>query len=472
MAKRIARSFRLADGFSSELFRSTVCFSSAKKLTLGAQRSGPGARPGHWRSFATASMGKQSSEDANILGQAHAKRLTSIKQRAKSLKRVAITGASSNTGRYLSEILRSANPELHVVNLTNNPNRTWRFIDSDDEPNQDQSDQDQSGTTPTKTDANITVAPLNFWDASALHASLEAVDVLVITYWQRFDVDVALQNLKTLVDAAYDAGVPRVVYISHTKPSVGATDIPYIQAKAEAEGYIRKKYGGGDGGDSAALQRSFGFVRPCCIFSDSVVESVVVNNMAYVVRRAPMMMLSLSSEKQHFQPVHVRDIAEMCADMATRPLDTTGKSSANMNTDLGFLDAVGPEKFTVAEFLRLLAIHASRPFLGVVPRVIVPALPERLCELVVPFVFNRLLGDVWVHSTEMRILHQDIACSAAERDPILDDPEQAEQYWGVRKLSSWVEGHGDALGKQYINTFERYYGSAANVVDVPKGTGG
>ena len=148
--------------------------------------------------------------------------------------------------------------------------------------------------------------------------------------------------------------------------------------------------------------------------------------------------------------------------------------SIESRTDLGFLDAVGPEKLTVGEFLRLLAEHASKPLFGFVPRLIVPALPESVAEAIVPGMFNTLLRDIWVHSTEMRILHQDIATSESDRDPLLENGEGAvsgdwtdQQYWGVRKLSSWVEEHGETLGEHYINTMDRYYDGKAT--DVPAG---
>jgi len=141
----------------------------------------------------------------------------------------------------------------------------------------------------------------------------------------------ALVKVRKIIDACVAAGVKRVVYVSHTKPSVDS-DIAYIRAKALAEEYIKEK------------MPSYGFIRPCLLFGDTPNESIVVNNMCYLFRRTPMMMFPYQALESHFQPVHVRDLAEMAVNLAM-------DDGPNKNR---FVDAVGPEKFKFFDFANML----------------------------------------------------------------------------------------------------------------------
>ena len=76
--------------------------------------------------------------------------------------KVAITGASSFTGRYVAEQLLSQ-AGISIVNLTNHPNRTWK-IHSD----------------------RILDYPLTF-EPQHLVKALQGCHALVQTYWVRFD---------------------------------------------------------------------------------------------------------------------------------------------------------------------------------------------------------------------------------------------------------------------------------------------
>ena len=70
------------------------------------------------------------------------------------------------------------------------------------------------------------------------------------------------------------------MYISHTQPSRDCA-IPYIEAKASAEEYIKKK-------SEQTPGLTYAFVRPNCLFGDSASESIVVNNICYLMRRLPV----------------------------------------------------------------------------------------------------------------------------------------------------------------------------------------
>lgn len=126
--------------------------------------------------------------------------------------RVAITGASSFTGRYVAEQLLSKGAE--IVNLTNHPNRSWKI---------------QS--------PKISNYPLTFTQEHLVQ-SLTGCDALVQTYWVRFDNTLGVDrqtvthNSKMLIDCAKKAGVKKIVYTSHTQTSLDSP-FPYIKEKAK-----------------------------------------------------------------------------------------------------------------------------------------------------------------------------------------------------------------------------------------------
>jgi len=233
-----------------------------------------------------------------------------------------------------------------------------------------------------------------------------------------------LKRIQKLVDACGRAGVKRIVYVSHTKPELEST-IVYIKAKAEAEEYIRNR-------DDI---QSYAFVRPCCIFGDTALESIVINNTAYLMRNIPTMILPKHPNKVHFQPVHVRDLAAMCV-------------KAVFSTQNTAVDAVGPEKFTFKNFLKCMRsalkldrwcwfIHSG-----------LPAYP--LYQLTRPI--NWMLNDIYVEEGDLNILLGDYACSS-----LTEEEAKEKGVWGKHKLSEWMVDNAEELGREYINTFERYY---------------
>ena len=113
--------------------------------------------------------------------------------------KVAVTGAFSYTGRYLTRMLLARGHD--VVNLTNHPKRAHGF--SADELRR------------------VETRPLDFSDPAALGGALEGVDQLHCTYWIRFAVGDdsharAAARLGGLWELARLAGVRKVVFTSHT----------------------------------------------------------------------------------------------------------------------------------------------------------------------------------------------------------------------------------------------------------------
>jgi len=81
---------------------------------------------------------------------------------------------------------------------------------------------------------------------------------------------------------------------------------------------------------------SYGIVRPCGIFGDTPFESILFNNAAYVMRRTPLFLLAEDGSKR-FQPVHVRDMAELMFNIGQEHTENMEK------------DACGPDCPTALE---------------------------------------------------------------------------------------------------------------------------
>lgn len=122
--------------------------------------------------------------------------------------KIAVTGAFSYTGKYITKQLLERGEE--VVTLTNHPNR------------------------PNPFNGQVKTFPLDFEEAS-MTKSLQGADVLVNTYWVRFDKGEntqprAVENTRKLVNAAKAAGVKRIVHISIANPSADSR-LPTIGAR-------------------------------------------------------------------------------------------------------------------------------------------------------------------------------------------------------------------------------------------------
>jgi nucleoside-diphosphate-sugar epimerase len=112
--------------------------------------------------------------------------------------RIAVTGAYGFSGKYIAK--RLLDLEHDVITLTNSPHRGNPF-----------------GET-------VKAFPYNFSEPRELEKSLRGVEVLINTYWVRFDKPPhfsfaqAVANSKILIDTAERAGVRRVIHISITNP--------------------------------------------------------------------------------------------------------------------------------------------------------------------------------------------------------------------------------------------------------------
>lgn len=165
--------------------------------------------------------------------------------------KVAVTGAFSYSGKYITRRLLERGEE--IVTLTNHPNRPDPF------------------------NGKVKAFPLNFSNPAELVESLRGADVLVNTYWIRFDKGSntqpkAVENTKILVDAAVKAGVKRMIHISITNPSADSR-LPYFWGKAANEKFVTES------------GMSYAILRPTVLFGK---EDILVNNIAWLMRRLPL----------------------------------------------------------------------------------------------------------------------------------------------------------------------------------------
>jgi uncharacterized protein YbjT (DUF2867 family) len=296
-----------------------------------------------------------------------------------------VTGAFGFTGRYLAQ--RLLDRGLRVRTLTGHPGRPSPFGD------------------------RVEARPFRFDDVAALAEDLRGAAVLYNTYWVRFprgrvSFDAAVRNSRGLFDAARRAGVPRVVHVSITNPSI-ASPYPYFRGKAEVE---------------RALQEtgvSYAILRPTAMFGH---EDILFNNIAWLLRKLPAFTI-FGDGRYRIQPVAVDDVAALAADAAMKTADL-------------ILDAVGPETYTYNDLAALIRRHVkSRARVVHVP----PAL-----GLLGAGAIGRAVGDVVVTYDEVHGLMDGLLVS--------DQPPTCPT-----RFSDYVAQHAGEIGRTYESEVKRHY---------------
>ena len=226
-----------------------------------------------------------------------------------STEPVVITGALSYTGKYVTRLL--LNRSLQIRTLTNHPERGNPFGE------------------------RVQVFPYSFHDPDQLRRTLRGASTLINTYWARFQhgastFETAVQNTRTLITAAKDAGVRRIVHVSIANPSA-ESPLGYYKGKAQLEQAVI---------DSSI---SYSILRPTVIFGT---EDILINNIAWFVRR--FLVFGIPGDGRYaIRPSYVEDMARLIADAVAQ----SGNS---------VLDAVGPETFAFEELVRLIAGRLGR----------------------------------------------------------------------------------------------------------------
>jgi len=296
-----------------------------------------------------------------------------------------VTGAFSFTGKYIARQLLALGKQVKTV--TGHPQREHPFGDA------------------------ITAMPFNFDDSDALAESLNNACTLYNTYWIRFEhgrtnFAGALTNTATLLAAARDAGVRRVVHISSAHADE-ASPYPFFRAKAEAEGMVRES------------GLSYAILRPTVLFGR---ESILFNNIAWMLRKFPAFAIPGKGD-YHLQPLYVDDLAELAV-------------NAGHKEKSAILEAAGPETYTFEELLRLMAkqvgSHARLLHLR----------PERTLQFV--HMVGGLVGDVVLTREEIDGLMEGMLASTAK--PL-----------GHTLFSNWLKQHAAELGSSYRSEIDRHF---------------
>ena len=294
-----------------------------------------------------------------------------------------VTGAFGYSGQYIARRLLARG--IRVRTLTNSPKRANLFA------------------------GQVEIHPFRFDDQAALSASLEGADVLINTYWVRFDHrdfthEAAVQNTLRLFEAATRAGIRRVVHVSITNPS-DQSALPYFRGKAELERAL------------AESGLSYAILRPTVLFGD---EDILVNNIAWCLRRFPLFGV-FGDGSYRLQPVYVDDLAALAVEQCT------GSASVTMN-------AIGPETYSFGGLVETIA-----GAVGVRPRIV--GVPPTMA-LWTGRMIGALMGDVMITRDEMiGLMEERLYTESAPSCPT--------------RFSDWVSQHGSTLGRHYASELAR-----------------
>ncbi|MBI2918091.1 MAG: NAD(P)H-binding protein [Chloroflexi bacterium] len=297
----------------------------------------------------------------------------------------AVTGAFGYIGKYITRQLLDSGESVRT--LTGHPRR-----------------QDPFG-------GRVKVFPLDFAHPTQLVESLRGVTTLYNTYWVRFPrgrvtFETAVANSGTLVRAARQAGVRRIVHISITNASADSP-LPYFRGKGRVEQAI------------IASGLSYAIVRPTVVFG---LEDILINNIAWHLRRFPAFAVFGRGDCR-VQPVYVKDVAQIAA------------HSGHRTEDL-FVDAVGPETYTFDQLVRLIGRAAGS-------RARVLHLPPDLGLWLARF-GSLMLNDVIITRDEIRGLMANLLVSAG---PVT----------GRTRLSDWLAQNARGVGARYASELQRHY---------------
>ncbi|RME99240.1 MAG: NAD-dependent epimerase/dehydratase family protein [Chloroflexi bacterium] len=297
--------------------------------------------------------------------------------------KIAVTGAFGYSGKYIARRLLDAGH--NVITLTNSLHRPNPFGEQ------------------------VQAFPLDFAHPAQLAESLRGVEVLINTYWVRFNHKTfthadAVQNTLALFNAAKSAGVRRVVHVSITNPSI-ESELEYFSGKAKLE---------------AALMESgleYAILRPTVLFGK---EDILINNIAWALRRLPVFGV-FGDGAYRLQPIYVDDLARLAVEQA----------QAAGNT---IIDAIGPETFTYRQLVETVGqiIGKRRPVVSVSPEM----------GYRVGSVIGRLVGDVFITRAEIAGLMAGLLA--------VDSPPA-----GQTRLTEWAAAHAESLGRRYASELAR-----------------
>jgi uncharacterized protein YbjT (DUF2867 family) len=301
------------------------------------------------------------------------------------VKTVVITGAFSYTGKYATRILLSRGYRIRT--LTYHPERENPFGD------------------------RVQAFPYSFDNPGRLTDTLRGASTLINTYWVRFPrgaatFEVAVQNTRTLITAAKNAGVRRIVHVSIANPSP-ESPLSYYKGKAQLEQAVVE----------SGLAHTI--LRPTVIFG---LEDILINNIAWFVRHFLVFVIP-GDGRYRIRPIFVEDMARLIADAAE------GEKNA-------VLDAVGPETYAFEDLVSLIAAQLQRRI--------------RLVHMPMPVAYmaTRLagwfVGDIVLTWEEYEGLMAGLLAPGG--------PSSGETC-----LSQWLAANREHIGKRYASEVARHY---------------
>lgn len=296
-----------------------------------------------------------------------------------------VTGAFGFTGKYITR--RLLDQGKGVLTLTGHPGRPNPFGD------------------------RVSVAPFSFDNPGAMAAAMRGASVLFNTYWVRFSYgrttyELAVDNTRTLIQAARDAGVRRIVHISIVNASKDSP-FPYFRGKGIVEEAVMNS------------GMSYAILRPTVIFG---AEDILINNIAWLLRRFPIFAIPGSGDYR-LQPVSVEDVADLAV-----------RAAEGHENDV--IEAAGPEVYTYNDLVSLVAsVVGSRARLVHLPPGLVLAL-------------SRVVGAAV----------KDVVLTREEIDGLMDGLlVPSGPPTGTTRLSEWLVQHADHLGIEYASELARHY---------------
>jgi uncharacterized protein YbjT (DUF2867 family) len=296
----------------------------------------------------------------------------------------AVTGASSYTGRYIARELLARGRTVRSLARHHDA----RLFSTEVEWRQ-----------------------LQFSRRSELVDTLTGIDTLYNTYWIRFpregqQFDHAVDNTATLIAAAKEAQVQRVVHISVSNADA-SSPFPYFRGKAATEEIVRQS------------GMAYAIIRPTLVFG---VEDILIHNMAWLLRHAPVYLIP-GDGRYRSRPVYVGDVAGIAVDAATGP-------------NALVTDAAGPDVLTYTELVEAIrsAVRSRSRLLHVPPSI----------ALAVAWGMKPLVRDVIVTSEELYGLMHEVVMS--------DEPPK-----GTTSFRAWLSEHADGLGRSYASELKRHW---------------
>lgn len=296
-----------------------------------------------------------------------------------------VTGAFGYAGKYITRRLLSMGKRVRT--LTGHPNRENPFGEQ------------------------VSVSPFNFDNPSELVKALQGATTLYNTYWVRFShgqvtFDKAVENTKTLIKAAEEAGVQRIVHVSVTNASE-ESPLPYFRGKGLVEKAIIHS------------RLSYAIIRPTLVFG---AEDILINNIAWLLRRVPVFAVPGSGDYR-VQPVFVEDVAEIAV------------STADHHENV-VVDAVGSETYTFDELVRLIADKIQR-------RVKIVHLRPGLALLL-----SRMIGSIV----------RDVVLTRDEVEGLMSNLLVSDSSpTGRTSLSDWLGQNANSVGARYASELNRHY---------------